>query len=173
MTLKMKRVQLLQWADDGTNPVVASIPEGVSSIHRSIAQAAVASVTEDNARRAQQLNDEIAAEGEGYKSEQVVAVERDEALPVELFEVERDGHVHYLVLLVTNSKWRTAYRLAVVTPTEVTLSGWEQYSSPIVLGPWIYFSEYFDNEATIGYAEWSAPNPRQVEARTINRQISH
>lgn len=159
MTLKMKTIALVQSEEVPANPtpLLALSPAHVDPVYAAAAQSAVAAVAEDNARLLAKFQEEAAADRESEGAEAIEFAEPSlhQPVPVQLFEVDLNGVLTHLVLMISDSNWNTAYRLAVVTPEKVELSPWERYSSPIIVGPWIFFSEYFDSYPRIGHAVWS------------------
>lgn len=124
---------------------------------------AVAAVDQDNVntlesyKKSQQVHDK----------EELSTVEPvlDAGTPFEYLRVDRDGKITHLVAMVTDSVYRSSYRLAIIEGelypdsqggcVTVQLGDWDSYESPLIVGPWIYFTEYFDNQSALGYAEWA------------------
>lgn len=124
----------------------------LSTVDLAAINAALSAVEEDNARLVAQHSTVIEViESAGVQPDLPLGS------PIELFNVERDGEQITFVLMVTDCIWRTSYRLAVVQADKVELSGWEQYEHPIIIGPWIHFSNYFEGSyPCLGYTDWAA-----------------
>lgn len=79
--------------------------------------------------------------------------------PIELITVLRDGLTTYLIVScqVMNGVMQ---RMTVVSFDQVQISPWASYKEPLIVGPWIFFDDFYGDKAPpVGYVEWGGERP--------------